>query len=111
VKRFRWPAIANKLEAGLLAFTRAMISGYGAYPGGDLKLFMDVLSLPNVDVSIVHGTKDNIVPISNSRKLVDLFGGSGLRLYSMNGLGHDPFEEDVEGFVQTAKNAINGGIP
>lgn len=106
IKRFRWPAIANRLEAGLLAFTRAVVSGYGAYPGGDIKLFLDVMSLENVNVSIVHGTNDNIVPISNSRKLVDLFAGAGLRLYSMDGLGHDPFEEDVDGFVRTANGAI-----
>jgi len=105
ILRFRWPAIAKNLETGLLAFARSQMSRYGKYPGGDVALLRDVLDMPNVNLSIIHGTKDSIVPLSNSKKL-ELMFGTKLKVYEMNGLGHDAFEEDAERFVELVSSIV-----
>ena len=99
IRRFRWPAIASNLESGLLAFARAQVQKIDAYDGGDLQLLKDVVDLPNIDVTIVHGTKDLIVPITNSEQLVKIIGETRIQLLTMDGLGHDPFEENVDEFI------------
>ena len=100
ILRFRWPAVAMNLEMGLIAFARAQAKKLYCYKGGELQLLKDVTQLPNVNVSIVHGTNDPIVPISNSESLAAVVGMTSLQLLKIDGLGHDPFEEDVVKFLK-----------
>jgi len=103
VLRYRWPSICYDWAKGLLTFSRAV--PYAKYPGGDKKLLQDVLSLPNTTVVIVHGSKDRIVPIRNSQILVDLY--PQIKLITLPGQGHNPFEEEVESFVSVVENVLS----
>jgi len=103
VKRFSWPSIGKGWEKGLINFALAMAS----CKESEVELLKRVVSHPNVSLFIVHGTKDNVVPISNSRRLVKACGGEDVvPLIEMPGLGHDPFEENVELFVSLVKDEI-----
>lgn len=97
IKRFRWPAIAMNVESGLVSFSRAQIERMKTIKGGDLMLLKNVSNLKNVSISIIHGTKDAVIPISNSEKLIGLI--PSINLYPMIDQGHDPFEEDIPEFV------------
>ena len=97
VLRYRWPSIMSDWTEGLLSFTKAKLSGFDKYPGGDVKLLSDVISLPNTSVYIIHGSRDKVVPLKNSMAFVDLY--PQVKLKVLDGVGHNPFEEDVEGFI------------
>mmetsp|Transcript_14860 Transcript_14860/g.42848 ORF Transcript_14860/g.42848 Transcript_14860/m.42848 type:complete len:595 (+) Transcript_14860:98-1882(+) len=94
--RFQWPAIGLGWERGLLAFTRSRLLNVDAIPGGDVKLLSDVLNLPDTRVIIVAGGNDKIIPPTASRNVAERFS---LRFVTLQGRGHDPFEENPEEFV------------
>lgn len=66
--------------------------------GDNMQLLRDVLNLPKTTVTIIHGTKDKIVPLRNSELLAKEF--ANLRLIPLDGQGHDPFEEKVDEFLE-----------
>jgi len=106
VLRFQWPSIGKGWERGLLAFTRTrLFSSLSSYPGGDLGLLQDALRHPDViGISIIHGTRDTIVPLSNSQRIGRNF--LDVKVLEMEGLGHDPFEEDVDQFISLLKENL-----
>ena len=105
ILRYRWPSIISDWAEGLLSFIAAKLTGIDSYPGGDVKLLNDVLSASNTSVYIIHGTKDKVISIKNSKAFVELF--PQIQLVTLDGIGHNPFEEDVEGFVRVVHNLID----
>jgi len=115
VLRFLWPSVGRGWEGGLLAFTRSRLrSGGGtaeSYPGGDLALLRDVANQENTEVCVIYGTGDKVIPPAAVRGLLDKMEGAcrpgkAIRSVEMEGLGHDPFEEDVEGFVGVVERLL-----
>lgn len=95
--RFQWPSIGQGWENGLLSFTRSRLLSICPYSGGELQLLKHVTKMKNTKVIIVHGTNDPVVPLRMSRKIVANL--KGVRFLQIDGSGHDPFEEDVDDFV------------
>lgn len=95
VLRFQWPAIGYGWEPGLLDFAQAQ-----ALPTNysDRDLLKKVLELPRTTVSIILGSKDRIVSPKQVRSFLGDF--ATIKLVELDGLGHDPFEEDVERFLK-----------
>jgi len=104
VLRYQWPSIISDWTEGLLSFTKAKVSGLDSYSGGDVKLLNDVVSAPNTSVYIIHGSKDRVIPLKNSKAFVKLF--PQIPLVILDGMGHNPFEEDVEGFTLAVQDLI-----
>ena len=101
VARFQWPSIGEGWEQGLLNFVRAQTLPRQLT---DEELVQQVLSLPNTTLDVVVGSSDRVVPSKKVRKFFESF--SSVRIVEMEGLGHDPFEEDVEGFVNVAAKLL-----
>lgn len=99
VLRFQWPSISAGWERGLLSFALAQARQGSSDGVTDEQLMEQVLDLPNTKVVVIRGEKDQIVP----RKLVDSFFKKfpDVPIYSLEGQGHDPFEEQVNVFVDT----------
>ena len=102
--RFQWPAIGLGWEKGLLAFTRSRIFSIGSFPRGEIELLRCALKLPNTSITIIHGTKDSVIPIRMSRKIVNSL--PGISLIPVEGQGHDPFEEQVVPFVKLVESIL-----
>jgi len=98
VLRFQWPSIGAGWERGLLSFSRAQ-----SLPTDltDRELVENVLKLSNTSVSVIVGTKDIVVPTETVFRFLKDF--PTVRIVELDGLGHDPFEEDTESFVQAVK--------
>jgi pimeloyl-ACP methyl ester carboxylesterase len=69
-------------------------------------LLREVAKLDNTTVVIVYGSNDTVVRIEGdvARRLKKEF--PTVRFVRMKGLGHDPFEEDVKGFMTKLEKAI-----
>jgi pimeloyl-ACP methyl ester carboxylesterase len=103
VLRFQWPSIGMGWERGLLRFTRAQLLPTDFT---DSALLQQVLELPNVlSVDVIVGSKDKIMRPAQLREFLKAF--PRVRFKEMEGLGHDPFEEDVEGFLRTLENLLD----
>ena len=103
--RFQWPAIGRGWEEGLLAFTRSRVAGVDSFPGGDMELLRSVLDLPNTRVCIVASGNDRVVRPEAVRAIADQFQGR-LRYVEIDGRGHDPFEEDIDEFVNVLEEVL-----
>ena len=57
-----------------------------------------------MQVLIVHGKNDRLVPLSNSRKLATLLPNSELKI--MDKTGHVPHEERPEEFLAIVKEFL-----
>jgi len=55
---------------------------------------------------IVHGAKDRVVPLSASRKLIELRPDWGLNIFPE--LGHVPMMEDPQGFLEVVRRWLAG---
>lgn len=85
-------------------FTRAQLSqGDGL---SDQELLETVLAIPNVQVHVILGAEDSVVPPAAIRKFFQPYLDR-VEIVELEGLGHDPFEEDVDTFVSAVKNLIN----
>lgn len=102
VLRFQWPSVHKGWEAGLLRFAKASglsIVGYDKLgPIRDAELLRSVLALPNTTVEVILGEKDPVVRSTKIRNFLAPFSAD-VRIEELPGLGHDPFEEDVEAFL------------
>ena len=100
VMRFQWPSIGRGWERGLISFGRAVQSS------DDAKLLRQVADLPDTTVVIVYGTKDNVVKIGDAvlEKLKSDY--PTVNILRMEGLGHDPFEEDKEAFLSELEKVL-----
>ncbi len=103
VLRFQWPSIGMSWEQGLLNLIRSKLSSSSSSSMSaldDVGLLQQVSSLPNTKVVIIYGSKDRIVRFEGSvaEKVKEKF--PAVHMVRMEGMGHDPFEEDVEAFLR-----------
>lgn len=101
--RYRWPSVAENLEKGLISFVKAQMRYLKNR--NTIKMLEDLVELPNITIFILHGSKDPIVPISNSEALAQRF--PQIRLLSLEGYGHNPHEENIDFFVQNVYKLVN----
>ena len=110
VLRFQWPSIGRGWEQGLLNFVRSKLSSSSSssssLPLEDGELLRQVCNLPNTKVVIIYGSKDPIVRLEGSvaEKVKKEF--PSICMIRMEGLGHDPFEEDVDAFLNELKAVL-----
>lgn len=104
VLRFQWPSIHKGWEAGLTRFARAQTR---SFPDDDLGIMPDeellirVLALPNTTVEVILGGKDRVVSPDRVRRFLEPF--PRVPIQKLPDLGHDPFEEDVDAFLNVVK--------
>ena len=60
---------------------------------------LQALCAAGVPVLVVHGLQDRLVPVRNSRRLVEGLRGGAARLVEIDGCGHCPQEETAQQFV------------
>jgi pimeloyl-ACP methyl ester carboxylesterase len=101
VLRYQWPSIGKGWEMGLLAFAHAQSSMRDMT---DKELVQRVLDLPNTTLSVIVASKDRIVPPISVRTFFKDF--PSVEIEQMEGLGHDPFEEDAPAFVNTVARIL-----
>lgn len=72
-------------------------------------LLEQVLNLPNTKLAIIHGSRDNVIPLSSSQNIVQRFNNNNnpIDFTTLEGRGHDPFEENTEEFIQKFQNIVN----
>ena len=95
--RFQWPSIGLGWEQGLLEFGRAI----GTRPD-DSDLFRAVVNRKNCRILVIRGTRDRVISSETLGKFFSEFQDK-VSIVELDGLGHDPFEEDVETFVDTVE--------
>ncbi len=98
-----WPG----WDYGLLNFSRAMAL-YQAVAGHDAWRRLTHVVEAGTTVVIVHGDRDRVVPIANSRALVRAI--PKIRLVEMEGLGHVPHEETPDQFANVVQGVIDGTL-
>ena len=98
VLRYQWPAIGHGWESGLLKFARAQRRV------DDRALLRQVLDLPHTTVAVVLGARDKVVPSKSIRSFMKDF--EEVPIIEMEEIGHDPFEEDVDGFVRCVEDLL-----
>jgi len=106
VLRFQWPSIGMGWEQGLLNLVRSKLSSPSKSVLDDGELLQQVSSLPNTKVVIIYGSRDRIVKFEGSvaEKVKKEF--PTVHIVRMEGLGHDPYEEDVDGFLRELKAVV-----
>ena len=116
--RFQWPSIGSGWERGLLEFARAQGSSSS---GGtifaseeddddddDVTLLRKVLDLPDTTVAVILGSKDKVIPTSMSLQFFKKnFPNKEIPIITLDGCGHDAFEEDIETFIDAAEQTVN----
>lgn len=106
VLRFQWPSIGKGWEGGLINFSRSKL--YDSVSTlDDEQLLREIANLKYTKVVVVYGSRDRVIRIEGSaaeRRLKDDY--ANIRLIRMEGLGHDPFEEDVDGFLMELTKAL-----
>ena len=103
VLRFQWPAIGKGWEDGLLTFTRAMAQPTAMTDAGLVEQVLQTET--NATVTVILGSQDRVVRTDQVLKFFHPHRDN-IRVVEMKGLGHDPFEEDVEGFVSTVERVL-----
>lgn len=104
VLRYEWPSIGQGWERGLLWFARSQASGQ-TLNSSDEDLLQAVLGLPNIcSVDVILGSNDRIVKQGIIREFFRPF--PQVTLTEMEGLGHNPFEEDCEGFMEILQRVL-----
>lgn len=99
VLRFQWPCVGKGWEQGILSFAQAQLLPSRS----DQELLQQVLDR-GIQVDVVVGAKDIVVRPSTIRKFLEPF--PTVRIIEMEGLGHDSFEEDVDGFMSVVENLL-----
>ena len=96
--RFQWPSVGAGWEDGLLLFARAMKSV------SDSDLLRRVANRPNTRIVVILGSQDKVI----KRKLVDEVFSEfpQIPILEVDGCGHDPFEENVDGFIDRVEEAL-----
>ena len=88
----------------------------------DAELFRQVLELPNTEIQIIVGGKDRVVTPAMVRQFLERVqdndrnaeGGNSESIdvsvpapIVMDEMGHDAFEEDVDGFIEIVEQRAN----
>lgn len=108
VLRYKWPSIGAGWERGLMHFSRAQLllnSNDDSTLQDDATLFQHVLDLPNTRILVVLGGKDRVIPSKFVRNFFEEYKDR-VEIVEMEGLGHDPFEEDTEGFCSVVDDFL-----
>ena len=107
VLRFQWPSVGRGWEGGILNFARSRILS-SPHPGtlDDVRLLRDVTNYKDTRVVIVYGSRDGIVRIDSTLAERVCNDFPNIKFIRMEGCGHDPFEEDVQGFVTALEKSI-----
>ena len=105
VLRFQWPSIGAGWERGLLSFALAQARQASSDGVTDAQLMEQVLELPNTRVVVIRGEKDQVVPRQFVKNFFDMF--PDVPVYELKGQGHDPFEENVDEFVDTVGRILD----
>lgn len=103
--RFQWPSIGAGWEDGLLRFARAMKRS-----SSDGDLVRQVLaSRPNNNTRIVVilGSRDRVITRTMVDKVFSEF--PEIPILEVEGCGHDPFEENVDVFVDLVEHVLATG--
>ena len=105
VLRFQWPSIGAGWERGLLSYTLAQARQGSSDGITDAELMEQVLNLPNTTVTVIRGENDIVVPKTLIKNFFDKF--PDVKIYELKGQGHDPFEEQVDVFVETVGQILD----
>jgi pimeloyl-ACP methyl ester carboxylesterase len=98
--RYQWPSIGKGWERGLINFAHIQGSGLtlGRY-ANEQELLRDVLNMPNVrGIHVISGSSDRIMRSKRIRQF--LSGFPNITVTEIDGLGHNPFEEDCDLFME-----------
>lgn len=107
VLRFKWPSISKGWEDGVINFAQArIVSSKPQYALDDGALLQEVVNLKGTKVVIVYGSADKVVRIDGGVAEMLERDFPTVKLVRMEGLGHDPFEEDVDGFLLDLEEAL-----
>lgn len=104
VLRYQWPSVGRGWEKGLLSFSRAQMKP----PEDrltDAELVEQVLALPNTSLTVIRGSKDKVI----GDRIINPFWGpfrSKVKIIDLEGQGHDPFEEQVDVFLDTLDSVL-----
>jgi len=91
---YRRPSLVRGWDTGMLRFVAARLGGGDSQPAA---AELARLCASGVRVIILHGDRDKIVPLSNSRQLAQAVPGA--ELVVLPGVGHCPQEEAPELFA------------
>lgn len=108
VLRFQWPSVGRGWEGGILNFARSRILS-SPHPGtlDDVRLLREVTNNEkDIRVVIVYGSRDGIVRIDSTVAERVCKDFPNIKFIRMEGCGHDPFEEDVQGFVTVIEKSL-----
>lgn len=100
VEGYFTPTSAERWDNGVLNFCRAalMDRARALGEGEDYVSMLQEMGEEGPRVLVIHGEQDRVVPVINSRRLVDSIRGA--RLVVMEGCGHVPHEEQPEVFAE-----------
>ena len=118
VQRYRAPSLLAGWEAGLICFLLARVPvGRGPLaaaraaargePVGAAARLAAATRAASVPILIVHGDRDALVPLRNSRRLAAELGAS---LAVVPGRGHTPHEEAPAEFVDVVAGWLEGVV-
>jgi pimeloyl-ACP methyl ester carboxylesterase len=129
ILRFQWPSIGQGWEDGLIQFSKAQFASSSSssasrdsgsnnhdHDNDDARSILQQLMTtvhPQVTVDVIVGEKDPLVPVKSIDKFfADFMSTNGsdknaVRVRVLPGLGHDPFEEDVEAFAVTLEDLLS----
>jgi pimeloyl-ACP methyl ester carboxylesterase len=93
ILRYQWPSIIKGWERGLVLFAYAQAQTDMT----DKELLTRVIEQPNTTVDVILSSKDRIVPAQRIHKFLKEF--PTVKVVDLDGLGHDPFEEDLPVFL------------
>jgi len=107
VIRYQWASVAKGWEGGVINFIRACILS-SKYQNAldDGHLLQEVSNLEDIQVVIIYGSRDKVVPIEGN--VAETLGRDfpNVKVVRMKGLGHNPHEEDVGGFLLELEKAL-----
>ena len=101
VLRFQWPSIGLGWEDGILKFCTAMLRQTHFT---DRELVEQVLN-SGATIKVIVGGKDRVVSARHVKRFFQPYGDR-IQIEEMEGLGHDPFEEDTEGFLSVLEHML-----
>ena len=111
VLRYQWAAIAHHWEHGLICWA---LSHFLCQPStdpslpsslSDRDLLRAVLQQPKVcSIDVILGVQDRIIRPGMARFYLADF--ANIRIVEMEGVGHDPFEENADAFVETVQRML-----
>jgi pimeloyl-ACP methyl ester carboxylesterase len=112
VLRYQWAAIAQHWEHGLICWALSHFlcqpstdPSVASSPLSDHDLLQTVLQQPKVcSIDVILGGRDCVIRPGMARSYLADF--ANVRIVEMKGLGHDPFEENADAFVEIVQRML-----